>query len=119
MLFCKLQLFNRYYIKKVLSINFDICLIINSFFTSRIDKINTNSWFLIANITSGNRNFSKLWKEIQQLLKNKNLNYSFAFTQYSKHEIGLTQSAIQTGFRNIISAGGDGTLHHVVNGVRL
>ena len=39
---------------------------------SYIDTTNTNSWFVIANPTSGNRNFSKLWKEIQQLLKNKN-----------------------------------------------
>tara|TARA_B110000977_G_scaffold73116_1_gene98931 strand:+ start:58 stop:993 length:936 start_codon:yes stop_codon:yes gene_type:complete len=84
---------------------------------SFIDTINTNSWFIIANPVAGNRNFSKRWKEIQQLLKNKNLDYSFAFTQFSKHEIELVQNAIQKGFRNIISVGGDGTLHHVVNGI--
>jgi YegS/Rv2252/BmrU family lipid kinase len=84
---------------------------------SHIDNINTSSWFVIANPTSGNRNFSKRWKEIQQLLKNKNFDYSFAFTQFSKHEVELAQNAIQKGFRNIISVGGDGTLHHVVNGV--
>ena len=86
---------------------------------SYIDTTNTNSWFVIANPTSGNRNFSKLWKEIQQLLKNKNLDYSFAFTQFSKHEIALVQNAIKIGFRNIISVGGDGTLHHVVNGIMM
>lgn len=79
----------------------------------------SNSWFIIANSTSGNRKFSKLWKEIQQLLNKKNLDYSFAFTQFSKHEIELVQNAIQKGFRNIISIGGDGTLHHVVNGIML
>ena len=84
---------------------------------SYIDTTNINSWFIIANPTSGNRNFSKLWKEIQQLLKNKNLDYSFAFTQFSKHEIALVQNAIKIGFRNIMSIGGDGTLHHVVNGI--
>lgn len=83
-------------------------------------QINTsNSWFIIANPTSGNRNFSKLWTEIQQLLKNKNLDYSFAFTTFSKHEIELVQNAIQKGFRNIISIGGDGTLHNVVNGIMM
>jgi len=86
---------------------------------SPIDKINTNSWFIIANPTSGNRNFSKLWKEIRQLLNEKNLDYSFAFSQFSKHEIELVQKAIQQGFRNIISVGGDGTLHQVVNGIML
>ena len=78
-----------------------------------------NSWFLIANPTSGNRKFSKYWKEIQQLLKDKNINYSFAITEYSKHEIELVQDAIQQGFKNIISVGGDGTLHHVVNGIMM
>ena len=79
----------------------------------------SNSWFIIANPTSGNRNFSIQWKEIQQLLNNKNLDYSFVFTQFSKHEIELVQNAIQQGFRNIISVGGDGTLHNVVNGVMM
>ena len=103
----------------MLSIYFVICHIINLFIMSHIDTINTNSWFVIANPTSGNRNFSKQWKEIQQLLKHKNLDYSFAFTQFSKHEIELVQDAIQKGFKNIISVGGDGTLHHVVNGIMM
>lgn len=81
---------------------------------SHIDKININSWFIIANSTAGNGNFSKQWKEIKQLLKNKNIHYSYAFTQFSKHEIELVQNAIQKGFRNIISIGGDGTLHHEI-----
>jgi YegS/Rv2252/BmrU family lipid kinase len=79
----------------------------------------SNSWFIIANPTAGNRNFSKHWKEIQQLLNNKKIDFSYAFTQFSKHEIELVSAAIQQGFRNIISIGGDGTLHHVVNGVML
>ena len=103
----------------MLSIYFVICHIINLFIMFHIDTINTNSWFVIANPTSGNRNFSKQWKEIQQLLKHKNLDYSFAFTQFSKHEVELVQDAIQKGFKNIISVGGDGTLHHVVNGIMM
>ncbi|MCL7752545.1 diacylglycerol kinase family protein [Polaribacter sp. Z022] len=79
----------------------------------------SNSWFIIANPTSGNRNFSKQWEEIQQLLNNKKIDFSFAFTQFSKHEIELVDKAIQNGFRNIISVGGDGTLHNVVNGIML
>ncbi|MCL7762055.1 diacylglycerol kinase family lipid kinase [Polaribacter sp. Z014] len=77
----------------------------------------STSWFIIANPISGNRNFSKQWKEIQQLLNNKKIDFSFAFTKFSKHEIELVNTAIQQGFRNIISIGGDGTLHNVVNGI--
>ena len=77
----------------------------------------SKSWFIIVNPYSGNRNISEQWKEIQQLLNTKKINFSFAFTQFSKHEIELVDKAIQNGFRNIISIGGDGTLHHVVNGI--
>ena len=87
---------------------------------SKLNKINVeNSWFIIANPTSGNQKFSKHWKEIKQSLNNKNLDYSFAFTQFSKHEIKLVDTAIQQGYRNIISIGGDGTLHNVVNGIMM
>ena len=77
----------------------------------------SKSWFIIVNPYSGNRNISEQWKEIKQLLNTKKINFSFAFTQFSKHEIELVDKAIQNGFRNIISIGGDGTLHHVVNGI--
>ena len=76
-----------------------------------------HSWFVIANPTSGNKKLSKNWKEIEQLLNEKNIEFSYAFTQYSKHEIELVHTAIQQGYRNIISVGGDGTLHNVVNGI--
>ena len=75
------------------------------------------SWFVIVNPISGNQNFMHKWKEIQFLLDDNNIKYSFAFTLFSKHEIKLVQEAIQKGFRNIISIGGDGTLHHIVNGI--
>ena len=36
-----------------------------------------------------------------------------------KHEVILTKEGIKKGYRNIISVGGDGTLHHVVNGIMM
>lgn len=83
------------------------------------DKHIDNRWFIIANPTSGNRNFSKKWKLIQQLLRDKNIDFSFSITQFSKHEIELVQNAVKKGYRNFISVGGDGTLHHVVNAIML
>jgi YegS/Rv2252/BmrU family lipid kinase len=79
----------------------------------------SKSWFIIANPIAGNGKFSKQWKEIQQVLNSKNIDYSFVFTQFSKNEIELVQNAIQQGFRNIISVGGDGTLHNIVNGIMM
>ncbi len=74
-------------------------------------------WFIIVNPTSGNKNFKKNWKEIQQILKDKNINYSFALTAYSKHEVALVHQAIKKGYTYFISVGGDGTLHHITNGI--
>ena len=70
-----------------------------------------NTWFIIVNPIAGNLKFSSKWSEIQLLLDVRKINYSFAVTLYSRHEVELVQNAIQKGFRNIISVGGDGTLH--------
>ena len=74
-------------------------------------------WFLILNPTAGNRKSKKRWEQISTLLTNQNIRFSFAFTAYSKHEYELVQQAINNGFTKIISVGGDGTLHHIVNGI--
>lgn len=79
----------------------------------------TKSWFLIVNPSAGNTNFRKSWICIQSLLKTKEIYFSFAFTQYTKHELVLVDEAIKQGYRNFISVGGDGTLHHVVNGIMM
>ena len=74
-------------------------------------------WFLIVNPTSGNGKSKKSWQHISTLLTNHSIRFSFAFTEYSKHESELAQHAINNGFTKIISVGGDGTLHHIVNGI--
>ena len=74
-------------------------------------------WFLIMNPTSGNGKSKKSWPHISTLLTNHGIRFSYAFTKYSKHESELAQNAIKNGFTKIISVGGDGTLHHIVNGI--
>tara|TARA_R110002110_G_scaffold2802_8_gene13833 strand:+ start:305 stop:1219 length:915 start_codon:yes stop_codon:yes gene_type:complete len=74
-------------------------------------------WFLIMNPTSGNGKSKKIWREISDELKKQHISFSFTFTDYSKHEEELVETAIKNGFTKIISVGGDGTLHHVVNGI--
>lgn len=76
-----------------------------------------NSWFVIVNPVAGNGKFNKYWSEIQQELKTNNINYEYTKTEYSNHEIVIVQQAINKGYKKIISVGGDGTLHHVINGI--
>lgn len=92
--------------------------IIILFFMSHLDESSaTSSCFLIVNPSSGGGHFHKKWEKIQQLLNVYQIDYSFSFSEYSKHEIQLVDIAIKQGFRKIISVGGDGTLHYVVNGI--
>lgn len=76
-----------------------------------------NSWFVVVNPKAGNGNFKAIWNEIQQELNKNEISFSYKQTAYHKHEIELVHKAIQQGFTKIISVGGDGTLHHVINGV--
>lgn len=81
-----------------------------------MDKI-SNSWFVIINPTSGNGSAKKKWPKIQELLKANYFTFNFAFTEYAGHSTTLVKEAISDGFKNIISIGGDGTLHNIVNGI--
>lgn len=77
----------------------------------------SKTWYVIANPIAGNGNFTNKWKEIEQYLKLYNVSYKAAFTTHHKHEITLVHDAINKGFTHFISVGGDGTLHHMVNGI--
>lgn len=74
-------------------------------------------WFVIINPTSGNNFVKKKKKKVLDLLENLEQPFEVFFTEYSGHEEELVLRGVKTGFRNFISIGGDGTVHHVVNGV--
>ncbi|MDT0553628.1 diacylglycerol/lipid kinase family protein [Urechidicola vernalis] len=76
-----------------------------------------NDWFIIINPTSGNGKSKKHIPKILQLLKQQQITYNYAITKYVKHEFELVQNAITNGYHKIISVGGDGTLHNIVNGI--
>lgn len=74
-------------------------------------------WFVIINPTSGNGTSKKKWPEIKRLLNHYKFHFKFAFTEYEKHSIKLVHQAINENITHIISIGGDGTLHNIVNGI--
>lgn len=76
-----------------------------------------NTWYIIINPTSGNAAAKKKWKVIVTYLNFYKISYFATFSQYKHHEGELVNSAIQKGYRKFISVGGDGTLHHIVNGI--
>lgn len=76
-----------------------------------------NDFFLIVNPTAGHGSFKKSWSVIEAFLNKKKVSYSFECTRSKKDEIVLVQNTIKSGFRKIIVVGGDGTIHHTVNGI--
>jgi diacylglycerol kinase family enzyme len=75
------------------------------------------NWFVIVNPTSGNGNGSRKIDKLRKLFLKYKLSVKMVISRYAKHEKKLCRDAISAGFFKIISVGGDGTLHHIVNGV--
>ena len=76
-----------------------------------------NTWYVIFNPTSGNGKALKSLDQLKHLFFKYNVSVNIVKSRFPKHEKILTQKAIEKGFNKIISVGGDGTLHQIINGV--
>lgn len=74
-------------------------------------------WFLIVNPTSGSFSGKRKWKQISNTFKEQAIPFEFEFTTKPQHEYELVLEALEKGYRKFVSIGGDGTLHHIVNGL--
>ncbi|MHA1912414.1 MAG: acylglycerol kinase family protein, partial [Candidatus Kariarchaeaceae archaeon] len=75
------------------------------------------SSLFILNPTSGNNNGKKIYPKLETLLKVSDVDWELVTTEYREHAISLAEQGVKDNFKKIIAVGGDGTLHHVVNGV--
>lgn len=73
-------------------------------------------FFFVVNPASANGTTKTVWREIGEYLKEKGVEYDFAFTAGPNHATKLTTDAIQKGYKWIVAVGGDGTVNEVVNG---
>ncbi len=76
-----------------------------------------NCWKVIINPKAGSGRGSKDWPIIKATLESKGLDYDFEFTKKRYHAVELAVTAINSGYRNIIAVGGDGTVNEIVNGI--
>ena len=74
-------------------------------------------WFLIVNPTSGSFSGKRKWKKIASEFEAQSIPFDFEFTTKPQHEYELVIDALKKGYRKFVSVGGDGTLHHIVNGL--
>ncbi len=74
-----------------------------------------NIWVCIFNPTAGTKNMDLVWKEIEGEFSKQKIKYISYFTKFHKDAINKVIDFIKKGYRKFIAAGGDGTVHEVVN----
>lgn len=82
-----------------------------------MEMTSKKKWFVILNPHAGSGRGAKDRIEILKRLDKAGFDYKLKVSEFPKHTIQLTTEAIARGFRNLIVAGGDGTLNEAVNGI--
>ncbi|MCU0462045.1 MAG: diacylglycerol kinase family lipid kinase [Bacteroidales bacterium] len=76
-----------------------------------------SEWYVIVNPNAGNGKGKKDWERISGIFSRDNIRTHSRFTEKKGHATELTREALVSGFRKIISVGGDGTMNEIVNGI--
>ncbi len=72
---------------------------------------------LICNARSGRGGVAKALPDVQEHLRNRDLEYELRYTEGPGHATFLAREALDSGIRFLVAVGGDGTVHEVVNGM--
>ena len=75
------------------------------------------SYYLIANPTAGSGKARAAYDRVCSLLKERQIPFEAAETEYSGHASLLAKEAATAGYRRVIAFGGDGTLREVATGL--
>jgi len=72
---------------------------------------------IIVNPAAGAGKTGRLWPRIMSIFKGHGLRFEHTITEAPGHAIELAKIAAKKGYDMVISVGGDGTIHEVVNGL--
>lgn len=72
---------------------------------------------VIVNPVAGAGKTGKIWPRIMDAFKEYGLRFEHAMTEAPGHAIELARTAAKKGYDMVVSVGGDGTIHEVVNGL--
>ncbi|NNC94310.1 MAG: diacylglycerol kinase family lipid kinase [Chitinophagales bacterium] len=75
------------------------------------------SWYIIINPRAGQGKGKKRWISLEKSLIEKGISYSSSYTEYKGQSSFIVRQAVEQGFRKFICIGGDGSFHHLVNGL--
>jgi len=81
------------------------------------NHLSRTDWYIICNPTSGGGIKPDRLQHILDIFKQYSIDFEFVKTQYAHHEKELVQKAIQKGYVKFVCMGGDGTIHHMINGI--
>ena len=79
--------------------------------------VRPDAWFFIVNPVSGNGKGRKRWPIVEKELTANGFDFEHVFSEFDGHAKALAQAANSKGYRKLIAVGGDGTIHHMVNGI--
>eukprot|EP01127_Copromyxa_protea_P022533 TRINITY_DN8113_c0_g1_i1.p1 TRINITY_DN8113_c0_g1~~TRINITY_DN8113_c0_g1_i1.p1 ORF type:complete len:366 (+),score=63.90 TRINITY_DN8113_c0_g1_i1:57-1100(+) len=77
----------------------------------------TKEFLIIVNPFSGLKNGLKMAQEAQSRLEKEGLKSSMMITKYPKHASEIARTTDLCSFSGIVSVGGDGLVHEIVNGL--
>ena len=77
----------------------------------------TTNWCIIVNPCSGKKIYQQGIKSLQKALQACNQTSELQFTQREGHAVELARQAVNSGYKQLIVIGGDGTLNEVINGI--
>ena len=81
-----------------------------------MDKKQRHKIAVVVNPYSGNGRTARKWPELAALIENQIGPFAFLETKHASDATGLVRQALRDGYDRIISVGGDGTHHEVLNG---
>jgi len=72
---------------------------------------------IIVNPAAGRGKAALVWRHLQQQYGMLLADCPVSFTEYPGHARDLATAAAAAGFEQIVSVGGDGTVHEIINGI--
>ena len=74
-------------------------------------------WFAVVNPHAGSGKTLSLWKKAEAQMRRRQISYGYRTTDCKSHATEIAYGAAKEGFRKFIAAGGDGTVHEMLNGI--
>jgi diacylglycerol kinase (ATP) len=74
-------------------------------------------YYILCNPTAGGGRAAETLKKLVSHMEERHLQYEIGMSLYHKHALALMKEAVDKGYRNIFSLGGDGTVFETVNGL--